>query len=53
MHTSKKTQYFTITNINRLMLFKKIIAVYSEKDTNFIKYEVYKLAVVKINSDVQ
>jgi hypothetical protein len=34
------------------MLFKKIIAVYSEKDTNCIKYEVYKLAVVKSNSDI-
>jgi hypothetical protein len=30
VRTSKKTQYFTIANINWLMLFKEIIAVHSE-----------------------
>jgi hypothetical protein len=30
VRTSKRTPYFTITNINWLMLFKEIIAVYSE-----------------------
>jgi hypothetical protein len=31
--TSKRTPNFTITKINRLMLFKEIIAVYSENHT--------------------
>jgi hypothetical protein len=31
--TSNRTQHFTITNINWLMPFKEIIAVYSENDT--------------------
>jgi hypothetical protein len=31
VRTSKRTQHFTITKINWLMLFKKIIALYSEK----------------------
>jgi hypothetical protein len=30
VRTSKKTLHFTITNINWLMLFKEIIAVYTE-----------------------
>jgi hypothetical protein len=30
---SKRTPNFTITKINRLMLFKEIIAVYREKNT--------------------
>jgi hypothetical protein len=30
VRTAKKTAYFTITKINRLTLFKEIIAVYSE-----------------------
>jgi hypothetical protein len=34
VRTSKKTPYFTITKINWLMLFKEIIAVYSENHTN-------------------
>jgi hypothetical protein len=29
VRTSKRTPYFTITKINWLMLFKKIIAVYN------------------------
>jgi hypothetical protein len=28
--TSKRTPHFTITNVNWLMLFEEIIAVYSE-----------------------
>jgi hypothetical protein len=34
--TAKKTQHFTITKINWLMLFKEIIAVYSENHTKRI-----------------
>jgi hypothetical protein len=30
VRTSKRTPYFTITKINWLMLFKEIMAVYSE-----------------------
>jgi hypothetical protein len=30
VHTSKRTPHFTITKTNWLMLFKEIIAVYSE-----------------------
>jgi hypothetical protein len=42
VRTSKRTPHFTITEINRLMLFKEIIAVYSEKHTKPIntKYSV-------------
>jgi hypothetical protein len=31
--TAKKTQFFTVTEINRLTLFKEMIAVYSEIHT--------------------
>jgi hypothetical protein len=37
VRTSKRTPYFTITKINRLTLFKEIIAVYGENHTNLIK----------------
>jgi hypothetical protein len=42
VRTSKRTPHFTITKINWLMLFKEIIAVYSEKHTRHmnIKYSV-------------
>jgi hypothetical protein len=30
VHTSKRTPHFTITKINWLMMFKEIIAVYSD-----------------------
>jgi len=33
VRTSKRTPHFTITKINWLMLFKEIIAVYSENHT--------------------
>jgi hypothetical protein len=33
VRTSKRTPHFTIAKINRLMLFKEVIAVYSEKHT--------------------
>jgi hypothetical protein len=33
VRTSKRTPYFTITEINWLMLFKEIIAVYSDSHT--------------------
>jgi hypothetical protein len=36
VRTAKKTQHFTITKINRLTLFKEIIAVYSENHTEHI-----------------
>jgi hypothetical protein len=34
--TSKRTQHSTITKINRLMLFKEIVAVYNENHTKLI-----------------
>jgi hypothetical protein len=34
--TSKRTPHFTITKMKLLMLFKEIIAVYSEKYTKAI-----------------
>jgi hypothetical protein len=42
VRTSKRTAHFTITKINWLMLFKEIIAVYSENHTKPIitKYSV-------------
>jgi hypothetical protein len=42
VRTSKKTQHFTITKINYLMLFKEVISVYSEKHNKPIntKYSV-------------
>jgi hypothetical protein len=36
VRTAKKTQYFTITKIIRLMLFEKAIPVYSENHTKHI-----------------
>jgi hypothetical protein len=36
IHTIFKTQHFTITKINWLMLFRKIIAAYSENYTEGI-----------------
>jgi hypothetical protein len=33
VRTSKRTPHFTITKINWLMLFKEIIAVYTENHT--------------------
>jgi hypothetical protein len=36
VRTAKKTQLFTVEEINRLTLFKKIIAVYSENRTKHI-----------------
>jgi hypothetical protein len=36
VRTSKRTQHFTITEINWLMTFKEIIAVYSENQTKHI-----------------
>jgi hypothetical protein len=48
--TSKKTQHFTITKINWLMLFKEIIAVYCKNHTKPIDTlfgHNIKLAIVK------
>jgi hypothetical protein len=36
VRTSKRTQHFTITKINLLVLFKEIIAVSSDNYTNLI-----------------
>jgi hypothetical protein len=36
VRTAKKTPHFTVTKINRLTLFKEIIAVYSETHTKHI-----------------
>jgi hypothetical protein len=42
VRTSKRTPHFTIAKINWLMLFKKIIAVYTENHTKpiTIKHDV-------------
>jgi hypothetical protein len=37
VRTAKKTQRFTITKINLLMVFKEIIAVYTENHTKHKK----------------
>jgi uncharacterized protein YktB (UPF0637 family) len=37
VRTAKKTPHFTVTKIDRLTLFKEIIAVYSENHTKPIK----------------
>jgi hypothetical protein len=34
VRTAKEAPYFTVTKINRLTLFKEIIAVYSENHKN-------------------
>jgi hypothetical protein len=39
LRTAKKTPHFTFTNINRLTLFKEIIAVCSENDTKLTESE--------------
>jgi hypothetical protein len=39
VHTTKKTQHFTITKINLLMLFKEMIPVYSENHMKPINTE--------------
>jgi hypothetical protein len=39
VRTSKRTPHFTITNIKWLMLFKEIIAVYSENHAKPIAFE--------------
>jgi hypothetical protein len=36
VRTSKKTRHSSITNINWLMLFKKVIAVYSDNNIDHI-----------------
>jgi hypothetical protein len=43
IHTSNRTQHFTVTKINWLMLFKEIIAVCSENHTTSgIKNKFYR-----------
>jgi hypothetical protein len=36
VRTAKKTQHFTVPKINRLTLFKEIIAAYSENQTKYM-----------------
>jgi hypothetical protein len=45
--TAKKTQHFTVTKINRLTLFKEIIAVCSGSHTKhvYLKYRVIDFEV--------
>jgi hypothetical protein len=53
IRTSKKTLHFTITKINWLMLFKEIIAVYTENHKSASDIEVgksYKTHEYKIHS---
>jgi hypothetical protein len=40
LRTAKKTQHFTVTRINRLTLFKEIIAVYNESRKKSTKWSV-------------
>jgi hypothetical protein len=50
VRTAKKTQHFAITKINWLMLFKEIIAIYSDnhmEPINTISVENVELLVVK------
>jgi hypothetical protein len=50
VRTAKKTQLFTITNINWLTLFKEIIAVYFEnniKPTNTFREQNAELPITK------
>jgi hypothetical protein len=53
VRTAKKTQHFTITNINWLTLFKDIIAVYSENNTVYSenntkhKYKMQSYSLLK------
>jgi hypothetical protein len=51
--TAKKTQHFSVTKINLLMLFKKIIAVYSEnhmKPINTLCGQNTELLIIKVTS---
>jgi hypothetical protein len=50
--TAKKTQYFYITGINWLTLFKEIIAVFSENHATYIgpKYTVGKMQLLIIKA---
>jgi hypothetical protein len=48
--TAKKTQHFTVTNINWLTLFKEIIAVYSKNHTkqiNALSGQNAELVIIK------
>jgi uncharacterized protein YktB (UPF0637 family) len=40
VRTAKKAQHFTITKINRLTLFKKLIAVYSQNHTKHVNKKI-------------
>jgi hypothetical protein len=48
VRTSKRTPHFTITTINWLMLFKEIIAVYSE---DYAKEEIQNAALLTVKAD--
>jgi hypothetical protein len=41
--TAKKTQHFTISKINLLMLFKEIIAIYTENNTKHINTKCWAI----------
>jgi hypothetical protein len=47
VRTAKKIQYFTITKVNWLKLFKEIIAVYTENEKEHLN------AVLGRNADLQ
>jgi hypothetical protein len=40
VRTSKRTPHFTITKFNLLMLFKEILAVYTDNHTKHYKYKM-------------
>jgi hypothetical protein len=48
VRTAKKTPHFTITKINWLMLFKEIIAVYTENTLN-LQIQNVVLLIVKVS----
>jgi hypothetical protein len=45
--TSKRTPHFTITKVNWLMLFKEIIAVYSDDHTEPVNTELKSYLMLK------
>jgi hypothetical protein len=47
VRTSKRTTHFTITKINWLMLFKEMIAVYSEKHSNPFNTKIQRCRLLK------
>jgi hypothetical protein len=47
VRTSKRTLHFTISKISRLMVFEKIIAVYTKKHTEPVAIQSAELLIVE------